>query len=413
MKRITTILIAGLICGTSQSVWAQAKEKNISVTIQNDWNQEKKNEPVVIKLNQLNVNFAINSARVWDDNKEIPSQIDDLNRDGDADELAFVIDIPAKSAKTLKVTFPPQPATVTYPAQVYAQMKLNDKGKKNPSIQYLSVPGTTPAKEIYSALFHHGPAFESDLVAYRIYFDNRQSIDIYGKKLQQLELAKSNYYSSTELRKQGYGNDVLWAGKTVSVGSFRGWENNEPQYIDKVSLRSEGIIAYGPIRTIIEVEDRNWEYQGKKLNMKQHYILYAGHRDLQVNISFKEASVKENTFCTGVMKVEEQNVGFLQANGLAGSWGTNLPEKTDTINNPRETVGLGVCVPKQYVNSTMENAANYLVIMDTDGGQNLSYHLTFCTAKENKGYKESKEWFAYLRQWQKELQHPCRITVKP
>ena len=86
MKRITTILIASLICGTSQSVWAQAKEKNISVTIQNDWNQEKKNEPVVIKLNQLNVNFAINSARVWDDNKEIPSQIDDLNRDGDADE---------------------------------------------------------------------------------------------------------------------------------------------------------------------------------------------------------------------------------------------------------------------------------------------------------------------------------------
>lgn len=411
MKKTTIFLVACIACNLSQSILAQAKEKNISVTVLNDWNQEKKNEPVVVKLDQLNAGFTVNSAIVREGNKEIPSQIDDLNRDGEADELAFVIDIPAKGSKTLTVTFSSEPTASIYPAQVYAQMKLNDKGKKNPQIQYLSVPGTTPAKEIYSALFHHGPAFESDLVAYRIYFDNRQSIDVYGKKLQQLELAKSNYYSSTELKKQGYGNDVLWAGKTVSVGSFRGWENNEPQYVDKVSMRSEGILAYGPIRTVIEVDDRNWEYQGKKLNMKQHYILYAGHRDLLVNISFKEASVKENTFCTGVMKVEEQNTGFLQADGLAGSWGTNLPEKTDTINNPRETVGLGVCVPERYVNSTLENPANYLVIMDTDGSRELSYHLTFCTTKEEQGYKTSNEWFAYLRQWQKELQHPCRIII--
>lgn len=412
MKKITTILIACIACNLSQSVFAQAKEKTISVTVQNDWTQEKKNEPVVIQLNQFKTNFAIQSATVWDGTKEIPSQIDDLNRDGDADELAFVIDVPAKSSKTLKVSFSSAPATSSYPAKVYAQMKLNDKGKKNPQIQYLSVPGTTPTKEIYSALYHHGPAFESELVAYRIYFDNRQSIDIYGKKLQQLELAKSEYYSSPELRKQGYGNDVLWAGQTVSVGSFRGWENNEPQYINKVSLRSEGILAYGPVRTVIEVDDRNWEYQGKVLNMKQHYILYAGHRDLQVKAFFKEPEVKENTFCTGVMKVEENNVGFLQADGLTGSWGTNLPEKTDTINNPRETVGLGVCVPKRYVNKTVENASNYLVVMDTDNSQSLSYHLTFCAVKEDKGYKESNEWFAYLRQWQQELKHPCQITIK-
>ncbi len=388
------------------------KEKTISVTIQNNWTEEKKNEPVTIDLKQLDIDFEVLSAKVWDGKTEVPSQLDDLNRDGDADELACVIDVPAKGNKTLKVTFSSAAAKTNYPAKVYAQMKLNDKSKKTPAIQYLTVPGTTLAKEIYSGMYHHGPAFESELVAYRIYFDNRQSIDIYGKKLRQLELATSNYYSSTELRKQGYGNDVLWAGKTVSVGSFRGWENNETQYVDKVSQRSEGILAYGPIRTVIEVDDRNWEYQGKKLNMKQHYILYAGHRDLQVQVSFKEASVKENTFCTGVMKVEEENVGFLQSDGLAGSWGTNLPEKTDTINNPRETVGLGVCVPKQYVDSTIENDANYLVILNTNGTQSLSYYLTFCTTKEDEGYPDKEAWFAYLRQWQADLQHPCQVTIK-
>ncbi len=416
MKTIATLFLACL-AGTS---WAQTSKKNASehiksftVTLHNDWTEAKQDEPIVIPISQVKGEWTVNSAIVMEDNKEIPSQLDDLNRDGEADELAFVIDMPAQSRKTLKIVLSTAAPTKTYPARVYAQMKLNDKGKKNPSIDYLTVPGTTPVKQIYSGLFHHGPAFESELTAYRIYFDNRQSIDIYGKKFQQLELEKSNYYTSTELKKQGYGNDVLWAGKTVSVGSFRGWENDQPQYVDKVSQRSEGILAYGPVRTIVEVDDRNWEYQGKKLNMKQHYILYAGHRDLQVNVTFKEKCVAENTFCTGVMKVEEDNVGFLQTDGLAGSWGTNLPEKTDTINNPRETVGLGVCVPQRHVNKTVENDANYLVIMDTNSGQSLSYHLTFCTAKEEKGFKKSEAWFAYLRQWQEALKHPCRVIINP
>lgn len=404
----TILLFLAAACVAS----AQAIEKTISVSVRNDWNQAKKNEPVIIRLNDIPTDFTVCSAVVRDGTEEIPSQTDDLNRDGKADEIAFVIDVPAQSERSLSVTLSSEPSASVYPAQVYAQMKLNDKGKKTPPIQYLSVPGTVPAKEIYSALFHHGPAFESELVAYRIYFDNRQSIDIYGKKFRQLELEKSNYYSSTELKKQGYGNDVLWAGKTVSVGSFRGWENGEPQYIDKVSRRSEGILAYGPVRTVVEVEDRDWEYQGKKLNMTQRYILYAGHRDLQVNVSFSGPSAKEHTFCTGVMKVEEDNRGFLQADGLAGSWGTNLPEKTDTLNNPRETVGLGVCVPTRYVHQTVENDANYLIVLTTDGGCSLSYHLTFCAAKEEQGYKEDKAWFAFLRRWQQELQHPCRVLVQ-
>ncbi len=410
--KLTKILIACLLGSTTQALFAQKGQKEITVTVENSWTKAKANEPVVVRLSDVSTDFDIESAVVRDGDTEVPSQLDDLDRDGRADELAFVVDVPARTTKTYKVTLSDTPRQTEYPAKVYAQMKLNDKGKKNPKIEYLTVPGTTAPKEIYGALFHHGPAFESELVAYRLYFDNRQSIDIYGKKLQQLELAKSDYYSSPELRKQGYGNDVLWAGKTVSVGSFRGWENDQPQYVDKVAHRSLGILAYGPVRTVVEILDQGWEYQGKQMDMRQHYTLYAGHRDVEVDVAFRGPKVQENTFCTGVMKVEEQNVGFLQKDGLAGSWGTNLPEKTDTINNPRETVGLGVCVPQKYVNKTVENDANYLVVMDTDKGESLSYHLTFCAAKEDKGFKQSAAWFAYLKEWQAELQHPCRVRVK-
>ena len=49
-------------------------------------------------------------------------------------------------------------------------------------------------------MYHHGPAFESELVAFRAYMDNRQSIDLYGKKYQRLELAETNFYLPLNIR---------------------------------------------------------------------------------------------------------------------------------------------------------------------------------------------------------------------
>ena len=39
-----------------------------------------------------------------------------------------------------------------------------------------------PDKDTYHSLHHHGVAVESELMAYRIYFDKKQTIDPYCKK---------------------------------------------------------------------------------------------------------------------------------------------------------------------------------------------------------------------------------------
>ena len=121
------------------------------------------------------------SATVYRGTEEIPSQLDDLNRDTQADELAFVADIPAGAKEDFRIVLSPTPSAKTYPARTYAQMRLNDKGQKCPHIQYITFDGRVPVKQSYSAMYHHGPAFESELVAFRAYMDNRQSIDLYGK----------------------------------------------------------------------------------------------------------------------------------------------------------------------------------------------------------------------------------------
>ena len=359
----------------------------------------------------MNPGFEVQSATVFCGEKEIPSQLDDLNRDTEADELAFVADIPARSKQTFRVILSDQPSEKTYPARTHAQMRLSDKNQKCPHISYITFEGTVPVKQSYSAMYHHGPAFESELVAFRAYMDNRQSIDLYGKKYQRLELAETNFYPKKEQLAAGYGDDVLWAGTSIGVGSFRGWLDNKLQTIDTVESRSAGVLASGPVRSVVEFFDRNWQYGGRTLNMTQRYTLYAGHRDVQVDIRFKEANAKDATFSTGVQKLERDNVGFLQADGLAGSWGSNLAYKNDTVNHPRETVGLGICVPKRYVTAHQEDDVNYLFQMNTDGGRELTYYFTFNALKEDKGFKDSPSWFAYLKEWQQALAQPCKVII--
>ena len=392
---------------------AQTNEKTISIVVENTWASDKVDEPVVLRLADLKPGFEVRSATVYGGkNEEIPSQLDDLDRDTEADELAFVVNIPARTKQTLQVVLSDQPSEKRYPARVYAQMRLNDKSQKNPHIRYITFEGSVPVKQSYSAMYHHGPAFESELVAFRAYMDNRQSIDLYGKKFRRLELAETNFYPKKEQLAAGYGDDVLWAGTSIGVGSFRGWVGGKLQTIDTVESRSAGVLASGPVRTVVEFFDRNWQYDGAVLNMTQRYTLYAGHRDVRVDISFREAGeAASKTFATGVQKLERDNVGFLDADGLAGSWGSNLAYKNDTVNHPRETVGLGIYVPRRYLLSKQEDENNYLYQMRPDKDGRLTYYFTFAAAKEERGYKNSKEWFAALPSWQSSVARPCKVTI--
>ena len=384
----------------------QAQEKELTLTVSNSWKEAKQNEPVVVNLEKLNLGFTVQSVIVKEGTTEIPSQLDDLNGDGKADEAAFLLDMPAKSKRNITVTLSAEKSDKTYPAQVYAQMMLSDKKKKYPKIQSLTVPGES---DVYNCLHHHGPAFESELVAYRIYFDKRQTVDIYGKSRKGFELAETLFYPTDEHKAKGYGDDVLWVGSTCGAGTLKGWENGKPAHIIP-TLRTECIRAYGPLRTVVDVIDADWEYQGKTITMTTRYILYGGHRDARVEVSFAEP-LGEETFCTGVINVKNSE-HFTDHKGLIGCWGTDWPAgANDTIGRKLETVGLAVCIPNRYVKEEQPVTENLLYTVGAKGQEGFTYHISFASLRESFGFKNAKEWFAYMKQWKKELEHPCEVKI--
>ena len=405
MKQLLTILALGF------SFTASAQQ-TFNVRVENPLNSQRADQPVVIGLSTYG---TVRSALVTTEGREVPCQLDDLDQDELYDELCFLADLNAKEKKTYTVTLYADGEPRPYPARVYAEMlmrndKVKEKNKHDNFIESITVRGD--CANSYNLQHHHGVDFESELNGIRIYFDNRQTLDLYGKFKKRLELQDTQFYTSKEQKEQGYGDDVLWVGNTFGLGAFRGWDGQQPTMIDPVKSRTQRIISYGPLRTIVEVIDKGWMADPEKpaVNMTLRYTQYAGHRDTDVDVSFNR-DVSNYTFSTGVINVKGSVETTDKYPGLRACWGTDYPS-TDTLNWKPETVGLAVLVPRQnVVRSWPANKDNYMLTVRPQG-KSMAYKVAYCSANEEFGFHSAEEWFGWLRQWCKEVEQPVIVTIR-
>ncbi len=400
-------MMAAMAAMTSVSM----AQKTFDVNVTNKSKNARKAVPVVLSLSKHGMD--VKSVVVTKNGTEIPSQLDDLNGDGKFDELCFITDMDKKERQTFSVKLMDNGKPREYKPQVYAEMMMSNKkikssNKQNLYISSLTVDnGTNP----YWMLHHHGPAFENDMVAYRIYFDHRQTVDTYGKYRKGLEIKDTQFYPDKEQKAAGYGDDVLWVGETFGLGALRGWDGNAPQMLKDVDHRTLRIISRGPLRTIVEVIDEGWNTMnpGKdKIDMTTRYTLYAGRRDCFVDVKFNKA-VPDYRFATGIINVKNSEE-LSDKKGLRGCWGTDWPvSEKDSAGHKRETVGLGICIPANNVVSELPaNKDNYPYVIG-NASDELHYNITFGSDNETFGYHSAKEWFEYLKEWKNELNEPVVI----
>jgi len=357
-----------------------------------------KNASVVIQLDKYKDISSTKRAdlAVFVNGKQISSQLDDLNKDGIPDELVFLLDLNANQSLPVTVKSIPASQRVKFPKEVYADMISKTKDGKKEFVKEMS----SAKNDMYSKMHHHGVAFESALIAYRIYFDNKSTVDVYAKNKQQLELAVTEWYPTDEQAAAGYGDDVLRVFNTVGVGTVKGWDGTKATHIDKFDKRTQRIVAAGNLRTVVESDVEGWLYEGKKINMTVRYILYARHRDAIAEV---RASEDIANLATGVQTIAGGPT-MTGNKGLVGSWGTDYPV-TDTVKYEKQTCGLGVCVPIKYVSKQVTEGLNNLIIMPYHKGETLRFYFTSAALKEEKKpFTTADQFFAYLKQWGETLE---------
>lgn len=406
-KGIISLTFIALITGSAMA------QKTLEVTVTNPLKMARSAQPVVIDLKQYGM--SVKEAVVTENGKEIVSQLDDLDGDGKYDELCFLTNVGVKETKKYSVHLKESGKPRQYKPQVYAEMLMVNRKIKESNKQDIYISSLTVDKGVnpYWSLHHHGAAFENEMVAYRIYFDHRQTVDIYGKYRLGLELKETQFYPDKTQKANGYGDDVLWVGQTFGVGALRGWDGKAPQMLDDVEHRTQRIVSRGPLRTIVEVIDEGWNTKniGKEnIDMTTRYILYAGRRDCFVDINFAPSAAGYQ-FATGIINVKNSKE-FSDHKGLRGCWGTDWPvSEKDSAGYKRETVGLGICIPhKNVIKELDKNTDNYPFVVG-NATTTLSYGISFCSTNEEFGFDTAKEWFDYLKEWKKDLSTPVEISI--
>lgn len=433
------------------------KKGIVTLDVTNPNDQALKDAPVCVKLPNLG---KYKSVTVRCEGIEIPSQMDDLNSDGTFDELSLVIDLEPKATRTLELTFGKKPLPADrYESRVFTDMRLRvvkkgrtiDLRKENYQIDTIS-----EVEDIhYSDVYPHGLCFENEVMGYRVYFNSGHGTDLYGKRIPQLELDRSMWYTP-EIRDSAalynYGEDYIIVGQTASLGTLRGWDDtkDDPNYqntpsgakvadpcmvkIDPFDWRQAHIVAKGPVRTVVDMNVEGWKYQGQTLNLKARYILYAGNREHQIvnqlcRVTESGAVTTEGLdkleFVTGVMKVGSLNHDSVDVaiqkyicdgKGFAASYGKDWPDGNHKLFPYMSKAALAITVPEKNVTRTIDRREQILYGLKLNADGSVVYRAA-CAAPDletfapyDDGRWNWERWFDWSRTWSTLL--PAHVTVR-
>jgi hypothetical protein len=208
-----------------------------------------------------------------------------------------------------------------------------------------------------------GIGWESELTGYRLYLDERNALDIQGKRVPGLYW---NYIGSSGVDYQAdadWGTDVLHVGPALGVGGFGFW--NADSVVKPIDLqrRRTRIIARGPVRVVVRVEYHGWKVGSEWLDATSIYTMYGGEPFTEHRLAV--AGERPRVIATGIVKHAAGKVSWDGANGVL----------TSTGNQSRSGGGLSMSIharPSDVQKATAD-AWNDLLLLTVSAGHSLRY----------------------------------------
>ncbi|MGA8034626.1 MAG: DUF4861 family protein [Candidatus Acidiferrales bacterium] len=184
--------------------------------------------------------------------QELASQVDALENESHADELAFQIDLKPHQRRIV---------TISYGEGDRIWKLRGDYAKRTDAL--------------FSRKFE-GPGWENDVDAFRIYFDKRNGIDLYGKIRPTLQLRKIGSPDYLYYDESPEGRDIFKVGASMGIGGVGILVNGQTVKPADVKDRQWRVIASGPVRSILEMTYSGWNVNGKLVNLRSRFTIWAG-----------------------------------------------------------------------------------------------------------------------------------------
>ncbi len=337
--------------------------KSVRVAIENPTNTARAAADVVVSIADLrriapdftpgcvlvkSASAATQGQHTLSEFTELPSQVDDLDGDNKGDELAFQIDLGPKQTRIVAISYGAPDRILRF---------RNDYTQRTDALFSSKIEGL---------------GWESERIAFRVYFDPRNDIDIYGKRSRSLQLklyASPDYPYHEESPK---GRDIFKVGDAIGIGAVAAWVDGKVVKAADVKERKWRIVSAGPVRTIVELEYGGWNLGHESITLRSRIVQWAGEHGFYHTITADPRSSAE--FVTGVTsKPAIVPVKFVPGDdgGVTwlATWGEQVvaPGATATESIPGQNLGLAVLTDMQPVEFTADHLNDLLRFRLRDG----------------------------------------------
>ena len=235
----------------------------------------------------------------------IPSQADDMDKNGQWDELAFCLNFKASETVTLEVE--------NVPAEQYPQFEKRTNlrlGIAQPDHSYLEVdqyfaPSCTDSFKIIAQ--GESVSWENDKMGFRNYFDCRNVKDLFGKlkpgfiidKIHTPEIP--DYHTLSD-----WGMDVLHCGSSTGSGGLALLENDSLYRLGSTDIFEYQKVVEGPVRSVFDLKYSGWHVAGQNLTAVERIAIYPGKYWFQSDVTVS-GFTGQKQIVTGIVTSQLKN----------------------------------------------------------------------------------------------------------
>lgn len=359
MLKFSRILVS------SQLLFFFVQVNSQTFTVNNCSNHEMKDIVVEIPVRNLPISIG-NYAVASKDGSTVPLEIVS-NLKGN--QLA-VFPVKCLKPRSSNVFLLLKGNTDEYPKRTYAELAHKIGGQFNGNTyeggfswvkpNYMKVPGTFRDHAYY--IKYEGPGWESDKVGYRFYLDQRNAIDVFGKKTPGIVLPGTgidgydSYHNMSD-----WGMDNMKVGKALGIGSIAFWDGQKAVRVENRDSAVCFIPTDGKIRSQVNTTYYGWDVGGNKFNLKSLISIDAGSRASHMEL---QADKYVSNLTTGIIK--NNDTELLKSDYNTGDWAYIATFGKQSLNN--DNMGLAVFYKKKQLKMLTEDDLNHLVVLTPENG---------------------------------------------
>jgi hypothetical protein len=250
---------------------------------------------------------------------------------------------------------------------------------------------------------YEGPGWESDKVAYRLYFDSRNATDIFGKKTSEIVLPRVGVEEDNYHEMLDWGMDILKVGDSLGIGALGMRTADGVKRVEQVSDYSARIVEQGPLRARVRMQYKDWQPADESYQLQGDFSIDAGSRLTRHQV---QISGNPQNLVTGIVKHPAADV--LRSPAQKAGWGYLASYGKQSFID--DGLGMAVLYRHRSLIELSEDAHSQLVVMRPQNGE-LEYYFLAAWILEPGGVQSKDEFIAYLDTTLARLNNPLQATI--